>query len=142
MSYSKGLRAYAPISLLLLTIIVDEARAATLDQRLLGAWAPAGSDCKQIFEDQGGKVEFRRSVNAFTTAFIIGPTEILGSTGSCRIGEASSEKGYLTISLSCDNSVGYLPLTARIKIINAEQITYGDAGVDPLLDSAYQKCAP
>ena len=142
MSYSKRLRAYAPISLLLLTIVIDETRAATLEQRLLGASAPGGSDCKQTFESKAAKSEFLRPVNTFTTAFMIGPTEILGSTGPCRTNGTSSQKGYLTISLSYDNSVGYLPLTARIEIINAAQMTYGDAGVDPLLDSPYQKCTP
>jgi hypothetical protein len=141
MRHPKNMRSYATISLLLLALLISPARADPLDQRLLGAWAPSGSECKELFESKGGRIAFRQPIDTFTTAFIIRPPEIRATTGSCRLGNASSAKGYLTIPLSCENSVGYIPLSARVKIISATQITYGDAGVDPLLDSTYKKCA-
>jgi hypothetical protein len=143
MSPLKRLRAQASILVFLSIAVIDSARAEELDRRLLGAWAPSASECTQIFESRAGAPVFRQPVDTFTTAFIVGRREIRASTGSCRIGKVSSAaKGYMIISLSCDNSVGYLPLNARVKVIGADKITYGDSGVDPLLDAEYKKCAP
>jgi hypothetical protein len=138
------LRTTLPIKAWTLALLVtaSAAKAEEFDARLLGAWAPSSSECSNIFQSRRGDQVFRQPVDTFTTAFIIGRRNVRGSTGSCRIGKVSSAKGYTNISLSCDNSVGYLPLTARVKVIGAAQMTYGDASDDPLLDATYKKCPP
>jgi hypothetical protein len=127
---------------LLLVGATSVAKGEGLDGRLLGAWVPSGSECSKIFQGPRRAPVFKQPVDTFTTAFIIGGREVRASTGSCRIGKVSSEKGYTNISLSCDNAGGYLPLSARVKIVSATEITYGDAAVDPLLDALYKKCGP
>jgi hypothetical protein len=115
MSYSSGLRARTWSLVVLLFALNASAQAENLDSRLLGAWVPSTAECNQIFQSQAGERSFRQPVDAFTTAFVIGRREIRATTGSCQIGDASSAKGYMLISLSCNNSVGYIPLKARIK---------------------------
>jgi hypothetical protein len=141
MANPKSLAAMAPLAFLLLIAHVQCAMADEIDNRLLGAWAHSTSDCKQIFENRDGKVTYREPIDTFTVAFIIGPSEIRASTGSCHVGRISSAKGYISIALECNNTVGFLPLTARIKILSSTQISYGDAADDPLLDATFEKCA-
>jgi hypothetical protein len=141
MANPKSLAAMAPLAFLVLIAHVQRGMADEIDNRLLGAWAHSTSDCEQTFENRDGKVTYREPIDAFSTAFIFGPSEIRGSTGSCQVGRVSSANGYISISLQCNNTVSYLPLTARIKILSSTQMTYGDAADDPLLDATFEKCA-
>jgi hypothetical protein len=141
MSNPKSLAAIASLAFLISITYVECGMADEIDSRLLGAWAQSASDCKQTFENRGGKVSYRQPIDTFSVAFIIGPSEIRGSTGSCRVGRVSSAKGYISIALECNNSVGFLPMNARVKILSSTQITYGDAADDPILDATYEKCS-
>ena len=140
MANPKSLAAMAPMAFLILIAHVQSGMADEIDNRLLGAWAHSTSDCKQTFENRDGKVTYREPIDTFSVAFIIGRSEIRASTGSCQVGRVSSAKGYISIALQCNNTVGYLPLTARIKILSSTEITYGDAADDPLLDATFEKC--
>jgi hypothetical protein len=142
MSNLKNLAVIAPLGSLIFVAYVDCGRADELDSRLLGAWVQSSSDCKQIFETRDGRLVYRQPIDAFSTAFIIGPNEIHATTGSCRVGRVSNAKDYISIALECDNSVGFLPLKARVTIRSSTEITYGDAANDPVLDATYEKCSP
>lgn len=119
--------------------IAEIAKAAQLDHRLVGAWAQSASDCKEVFETRNGRTTFRQPVNSLITAFVIGAREIVATTGQCRIGSVVAKNGHLVASLSCKNSIGFAPLSARFKVMNENEIMYGSTD-DPLLDSAYVRC--
>jgi hypothetical protein len=121
---------------------VQSAIAEQLDQRLIGAWATSASDCKDVFETQNGRLDFRRPVNTFISAFIVGEREVRGVSQSCRIEGTSSMKGYLRVKLECHDAIGFLPTDARVKIISDTQISYGDAASDPTVDAKYVRCLP
>jgi len=116
--------------------------AGGFDPRLIGAWAPSASDCKEIFETQGENLTFRQPVNTFTSAFIVRERDIRGVNGSCRIGQSSSADGYLRMKLDCTAGIGFLPVDARIKVISDNEISYGDASNDPSIDATYERCSP
>ncbi|HXW19292.1 MAG TPA: efflux RND transporter periplasmic adaptor subunit [Roseiarcus sp.] len=116
-------------------------RAEGLDERLLGAWAPSASDCREVFDSEAGKLTFRRPVNTFISAFIVGEREIHGVNGSCRIGRVSSMGGYFRIKLECSDAIGFLPIDARIKILSDTRISYGDVSNDPSIDAMYERCS-
>jgi multidrug resistance efflux pump len=120
---------------------VRPGRADALDERLIGAWAPSISDCKDVFERQGGNLTFRRPANTFISAFIVGEREIRGVNGSCRIGQVSSMEGYFRIKLECSDAIGFLPEDARIRILSDAQISYGDVSNDPSIDQTYERCS-
>jgi hypothetical protein len=142
MSNPTGLAAIISLAILIPTAYVECAMADVIDNRLLGAWAQSTSDCKQIFEHRGGKLTYRQPIDTFAVAFIIGPSEILASTGSCRVvGRVSSAKGHISMALECNNSVGFLPMNARVKMLSSTEMTYGDAANDAILDTTYEKCA-
>jgi hypothetical protein len=139
---AKELAAIASLAFLVGIADVERGLADAIDSRLLGAWAQSASDCKQIFELRGGILTYRQPIDTFAVAFIIGPGEIRASTGSCRVGRVSSAKGYISMALECNNSVGFLPMKARIKMLSKTEMTYGDDANDPVLDTTYEKCAP
>jgi hypothetical protein len=141
MSNPKGLAAITSLAFLIHITYVVGGKADAMDSRLLGAWAQSPPDCKQIFEHRDGKLTYRQPIDTFAVAFIIGPSEIRASAGSCRVGRVSSAKGQISIALDCNNSVGFLPMIARIKILSSTQMTYGDAANDPILDATYEKCS-
>ena len=142
MSKLKALTATACLAFFIVATHMEHGMADAMDSRLLGAWVQSVSDCKQIFESREGRLTFRQPIDAFSIAFIISPGEIRASTGSCRVGRISSGSGYISMALECNNSVGFLPINARVKIVSSTEITYGDAANDPILDTTYEKCAP
>ena len=113
--------------------------ADRLDRRIIGAWAQSTSDCKQVFEMRNGKMTFRRPVNEFIPAFIIGEHEIVATNGQCRVGTVVAKEGHIIASLSCNNSIGFGPVSARFKVISESEIMYGSTD-NPMLDSAYERC--
>jgi hypothetical protein len=131
--------AISTATALLLHALTTSATAAQLDRRLMGAWAQSEADCKQVFETRNGRATFRRPVNGFITAFIIRPKEIVATTGQCRVGGVTTKGDHLVASLSCKNSIGFAPVSARFKVVSENEIMYGSTD-DPLLDSAYVRC--
>jgi hypothetical protein len=81
--------------------------AESLDHRLIGAWLTSASDCAKVFEKRGGRINFRQPIDQFATAFIIGPKEVIASGGHCRIDKVSHATNVTTLSLDCNNTVGY-----------------------------------
>ena len=130
-------------SILFFASPIETGFANALEERLAGAWAQSESDCKEVFETRAGSVVFRRPINTFISAFIIKGQDVEGVNGSCRINDtSSSENGYLHINLECRDAISYLPINARVKILSATQLSYGDFSSDPTIDSTYQRCAP
>lgn len=122
---------------------IDAGAANALDQGVAGAWAQSASDCKEVFETRDGGVRFRRPTNTFISAFIIRGRNVEAVNGSCHINDTSpAENGYLRMKLECQDAISFLPLDARIKILSATQMSYGDFSSDPTIDSTYQRCAP
>jgi hypothetical protein len=126
--------------LLIASSLAQSAIAEQLDQRLIGAWATSVSDCKDVFEAKNGRLDFRRPVNSFISAFIVGEREVRGVSQSCNIEGVSPMKAYLRIKLDCQNAIGFLPTDARVKIISDTQISYGDVASDPTVDAQYVRC--
>jgi hypothetical protein len=135
-------KAVIGLLILMASTPIASSRADGFDPRLLGAWAPSASDCKDAFEPQGGSLTFRQPVNTFISAFIVQERDIRGVNGNCHIGQASTAEGYLRLKLDCSNRIGFLPVDARIKIINDNEISYGDASNDPSIDALYERCPP
>jgi len=122
---------------------IETGLANALEERLAGAWAQSESDCKEVFEAKAGSVTFRQPVNTFISAFIVKGQDVTGVNGSCHINSASSsENGYLRLKLECRTAISFLPMDARVKIMNATQISYGDFSSDPTIDATYQRCTP
>ena len=113
--------------------------ADSLDHRLIGAWLTSASDCAKVFEKRGGRINLRQPIDQFATAFIIGPSEIVASGGRCRIGKVSNAANVTTLSLDCNNTVGYAQQTSRITILGDAKIQY-DASGESLLGVNYEKC--
>ena len=135
-------KAMVGLLVLMAATPVASSWADGFDPRLRGAWAPSAADCKEAFESEGGNLTFRQPVNTFISAFIVGESDIRGVNGSCRVGPSSTADGYLRVKLDCANRIGYLPIDARIKIINDHEISYGDASNDPSIDATYERCSP
>ena len=130
-------------SALLLTLAATETSLAdALDQRLIGAWAPSASECKEIFETKAGALTFRRPINTFDSAFIIRNRDVQGVNGSCHIDNISSNNGSLRIKLDCRTAISFLPVDARVKILSETKISYGDFSSDPTIDATYERCVP
>ena len=112
--------------------------AAALDRRMLGAWTQSASDCKTVFERQGGEIRYRKPIDEFRTAFIITSSRITTPTGRCSITSAKEDKNASTISMNCNNSIGYYDRQARLTV-NGNKLTYGFPG-DNSLDVTFEKC--
>jgi hypothetical protein len=123
---------------LVLASLSQFAKADAVDQRLLGAWAQSKSDCA-MFETKNGKIAFRQPINEFVPGFIISQGGIVATGGQCAIGKVSSSGDQITMSLSCNNSVGFAPVTGRFKIVSENEIVYG-ATDNPILDTNYERC--
>jgi hypothetical protein len=120
-------------------LLGDLAKADGLDRRLFGAWAQSADDCQKVFETKGGRMSFRKPINEFIPAFIIGQREIVASGGRCEVSKVSLKGEEIQASLNCNNTVGFAPLSARFKIVSQTEIIYG-ATDNPVLDSAYERC--
>jgi hypothetical protein len=110
-----------------------------LDHRLIGAWVTSASDCAEVFEKRGGRVNFRQPVDQFKSAVLIGPRVIDASGGRCRIERESHAANVTTLSLECINTVGYGRRTSRITVLSDIKIQY-EASVDSPRDVTYEKC--
>jgi hypothetical protein len=137
-----ALKATFGLLILMASTPIASSWADGFDPRLMGAWAPSASDCKEVFESKGGNLTFRQPVNTFISAFVVGEREIHGVNGSCRVGQSSAADGYLRIKLDCADRIGFLPIDARIKIISDHEISYRDASNDPSVDATYERCSP
>jgi hypothetical protein len=113
--------------------------AESLDHRLIGAWLTSAADCAKVFEKRGGRINFRQPIDQFATAFIIGPREVIASGGRCRIDKVSHAINVTTLSLDCNNTVGYAQQTSRFTILSDTKIQY-DASGDSLLGVNYERC--
>jgi hypothetical protein len=131
--------ATATLLLLASSTTSNLAQAGQLDHRLMGAWAPSASDCKEVFQSRNGKLVFRQPVNSLYTAFIISPRQISATTGQCRVDNVVVKDGHQIASLNCRNGIGYSPISARFKIVNENEITYGSSD-STILDSNYERC--
>jgi hypothetical protein len=125
-------------TLLVLTSLTQVAKADGLDQRLIGAWAQSKADC-EMFETKNGKIAFRQPINEFVPGFIISQGGIVATGGQCAIGKVSSSGDQVVMSLSCNNSVGFAPVTGRFKIVGENEIVYGSTD-NPILDTPYERC--
>jgi hypothetical protein len=128
------------LSILITSITSDVAEA--LDQRLIGAWASSASDCKELFEGRAGRLSFRRPINNFTSAFIVGVREVVAVNQTCTINGVSSTADYLKLKLECRDSISYIPIDARVKILSDARISWGDAASDPSIDAQFERCSP
>ena len=115
------------------------AAAGQLDGRLMGAWAQSEADCKEAFVSRNGRWSLKQPVNGLYVAFIVEPGRIRATTGECRIGNVTVKAGRYVASLSCNNSIGFVPVSARFQILDADRITYGSSD-DPTMDSKYLRC--
>ena len=113
--------------------------AASVDSRLIGAWAASASDCPKIFQQSGGAVSYRQPVDKFAQAFIIDGENIRSPTGACRILKISQDKDGTALALDCHDSISYLSQTVHVKIRGNGEIIYSPTG-DPSLDTTYLKC--
>ena len=93
----------------------------------------------EAFVIEGGRASLRQPVNALIVAFVVEPSRIVATTGECRVGNVSRKGDYYIAALSCNNSIGYMPISARFKTLGADEISYG-SGDDQLMDSTYQRC--
>jgi hypothetical protein len=136
---NRSIMAEVLIALFLSVFLAGVAKADGLDRRLFGAWVESAADCQKVFETRNGRMSFRKPINEFIPAFIIGPREIVASGGRCQVGKVSLKGEEILASLHCNNTVGFAPLSARFKIISQTEIIYG-ATDNPILDSGYEKC--
>ncbi len=113
--------------------------ADSIDQRLVGAWTTNQADCSKLFVRSGGGLAFRKPVDKFAQATIIGPQEIRVPAGACRVQHVSHEKGVLKITAECNDSISYTSQTIQIRIQPGGEIVYSPTG-DPALDTTLIKC--
>ena len=140
---SNGERVATCISLALLGFIalVSAAKSETIDRRLIGAWHESSSDCAKLFEKRSGRVQFRRPIDQFVSALLIGPSTIDSTGARCRIDRAKRSGEVTLMTLTCNNSIGYSPHEIRLEIVSDVELIYGSQDKSPL-DRRYQKCAP
>jgi hypothetical protein len=115
------------------------AHAGQFDGRMLGAWAQSEADCKETFVNRGGRWALKQPVNGLYVAFILQPHRVVATTGTCSVGAISQKGGYYMAPLTCNNNIGFLPVTARFKVLDGGMISYGSTD-DPLMDNKYVRC--
>ncbi len=113
--------------------------AGGLDPSLAGAWTASATDCAKLFVRQGGALAYRKPVDKFAQAAIIGPQEIRLPSSSCRVENTSRANGAITIKADCQDSISYTQQTVQIKVKSSSEIVYSPTG-DPALDTTLVKC--
>ena len=103
--------------------------ADTLDAGLFGAWSASVPDCPKIFQRSGGAVAFRRPVDKFAQAAIIGPQQFLLPSGTCRVRGVSHGKGVINVSAECSDAISYGTENIQIKVTSGGEITFGDTNM-------------
>jgi hypothetical protein len=112
--------------------------AGAVDQNMLGAWTQSAADCAATFQRSGGSIRFRQPVDEFKTAFIITANKIQTTTGVCKIVKSTMDKDTWTVSMTCNNSIGYYDRKAKLKV-DGNTLTYGFPGNESL-DVRFEKC--
>lgn len=113
--------------------------ADSIDARLLGAWTASQPDCSKIFVKSGGGFAYRRPVDKFAQAVIIGPQEIRLPASTCRVQRVSHEKDAIKITADCNDSISYTTQNVQIRVTSDGEIVYSPTG-DPTLDTTFVKC--
>jgi hypothetical protein len=120
-------------------ILISASHACALDRRVIGAWSTSVGDCASTFQRKGATWVYRPPMDQFKSTFIISDKQVFGPGGHCAIAKASQSADTITMNLNCQNSIGYLPRSVRIKITGENQISYGFPDNDDL-DVSYTKC--
>jgi hypothetical protein len=113
--------------------------ADSIDPRLLGAWTTSQADCSRLFVKSGGGLAYRKPVDKFAQAVIIGPQEIRLPASTCRVQRISQEKDVIEITADCHDSISYTTQNVQIRVRSGGEIVYSPTG-DPTLDTTYIKC--
>jgi len=113
--------------------------ADSIDSRLVGAWTTSQADCKRLFVRSGGGFAFRRPVDKFAQAAIIGAREIRAPASTCLVQKVAHENGLIKITAECNDSISYTTQSVQIKVKEDGEIVYSPTG-DPALDTTFVKC--
>lgn len=134
-------RALAGGAIGLMGLIVggSGSHADSIDARLLGAWTTSPADCSKIFVRSGAGFAYRRPVDKFAQAAIIGPQEIRLPASTCRVQRVSHEKDAIKIAADCNDSISYTTQNVQIRATSGGEIVYSPTG-DPTLDTTFVKC--
>jgi hypothetical protein len=112
--------------------------ADSIDARLYGAWTTSEADCSRIFLKSGAGFAYRRPVDQFAQAAIIGPQEIRLPASTCRVQRVSHEKDVIRITADCNDSISYTTQNVQIRVTSGG-IVYSPTG-DATLDTTFVKC--
>ena len=123
----------------LLLISCGPTGAAQLDGRLSGAWATTPADCQKLFVRNGGGVAFRQPADQFAQAAIITPGTVIMPNQTCQVTGVSNNKGLITVTSTCKDSISYTSQSVEIEIKSGSQIVYRPNG-DKTLDTILVKC--
>ena len=93
----------------------------------------------KIFVKSGAGFAYRRPIDKFAQAAIIGPQEIRLPASTCRVQRVSHEKDVIKITADCNDSISYTTQNVRIRVTSGGEIVYSPTG-DPTLDTTFVKC--
>jgi hypothetical protein len=113
--------------------------ADSIDARLYGAWTTSQADCSRTFVKSGAGFAYRRPVDKFAQAAIIGPRDIRLPSSTCRVQRVSHEKDVIKIAADCNDSISYTTQNVQIKVTSGGEIVYSPTG-DPTLETTFVKC--
>ncbi len=115
------------------------AQQATIPS-LSGAWVEQGVECDKVFVSKGGRLVFRKPVDAFTSAFLVSGPQVIGPEASCRIVGTKAHGDRTVLFLGCATSVA-LGRTATIVKLGSDGFLYRYFDSADLVGDRYQRCA-
>lgn len=113
--------------------------ADSIDARLYGAWTTSQADCSKTFVKSSAGLAYRRPIDKFAQAVIIGPQGIRLPASTCRVQHVSHEKDVIKITADCNDSISYTTQNVQIRVTSGGEIVYSPTG-DPTLDTTFVKC--
>ncbi len=127
---------------LALAILQNTSAAADdIDRQIVGAWAEAGADCKDVFVAEAGELKFREPRDMYGSSFVVSGRRIVGPFGVCQLLTISRKEDKAVLNLSCHNSVGYADQSMPVRLNTNDELELFFPSL-PDLSQKYQRCVP